>query len=70
MPLNQTQVDNITSTIQEANGLLNGIINSREDLLALIRINADVTDDGATSVIASSRLRAKTAAETLVTLFS
>jgi hypothetical protein len=68
--LTAEQIENITTTIRDANQQINELIFAREDLHALMRIHEDagVTDPMATVVRA--RLRAKTAADALAVLFA
>jgi len=69
MPLTDPQIENITETVRDANAQINELVFAREDLHALMRIHEQPGITDAMSIVAASRLRAKAAAEALVTLF-
>lgn len=76
MPLNQNQINTINTLINgtpdnhdhSLNGYVNAIINAREDVLALLRIHADIDNSTCNTIITNARARADAAAQALVTL--
>lgn len=74
MPLTQAQIDAITELLDGEGDnleiLLNKIGSARDDVRSLLRIHADITDANATTVLANAKVRAKTAAEGIVTKLS
>lgn len=71
MPITPAELAAITAILEALNTHLNTIVAAREDVTALLRIVNEINNNTIEdAVLAQAKLRAKTAAQAIVTLLS
>ena len=69
--LTEGDIGTIDALLVGVNEKINAIINVREDIIALIRIHTDISDETIeNNILINAKVKARTAAEELVALLS